>query len=238
MKRLLPLIVLFGLPSALAFHIVGRSGVATVAAGGGQAFSDDFNRADNDSLGANWTEHVGDQDIVSSNLSHRTNSFGENKVIYSGQACDGVDQYCRVTMNPIGRYTGVVFRFTDASSPVYRMRWHVSEEQISWVYQNLGASPTITVTIQTIASVVSSDGQTWGITVDGESDSTVVRWWLNPGSTTPSAADNWDGAADYTMSDNPLSTNRVNTGTYIGFDAFHSQAGDCDMDDFYGGDIP
>ena len=68
------------------------------------AYSDDFNRADSDSLGANWTELSGDTDISSNTALSITGGFTDNLYVYNSTVDPGT-QYQKFTWSYFGGTT-------------------------------------------------------------------------------------------------------------------------------------
>lgn len=86
------------------------------AAAGGAAFSDNFDRANADALGANWTEFTGDIDIVGNQARQMSTGFATDKAYWSAGSCNTVNQYGKVTLTDHnGAYFhGILFRHTPA----------------------------------------------------------------------------------------------------------------------------
>lgn len=83
-------------------------------------FSDNFNRTDSDSLGANWNERSGDADIVSNQL----------KIISSNdatvtQALTDTDQYCEVVWKaiPANSRPGLMLRCASDYATAYQAQF-------------------------------------------------------------------------------------------------------------------
>lgn len=201
------------------------------------SFSDDFNRADSDSLGANWTEAVGDADIFSNTLRLSTGSFGNIVAVYSGTACDGVDQYVKVALtNPQG-FPQIILRYTNASSELYVLELDASSDTVTWYHR---ATPDASGTqIGSPLSVAFTEADIIGVTITGTAANTDIRIWVNP-TGLPTAADNWDG--DTTPDGSWLTTdpgaNAVDQGTLVGIGGQQNLADTVRLDDFFGGDIP
>lgn len=101
-------------------------------------FSDNFNRADNDSLGANWNERAGDADIVSNQL----------KIISSNdatvtQALSDTDQYCQVVWKaiPTSSRPGLLLRCSSDYATAYQAQFRSSNGDVLF-YKRTGGSNT------------------------------------------------------------------------------------------------
>lgn len=226
-------------PGLQSDQVAGESQVASGGGGGGsgQSFSDDFDRANGDSLGANWTEAAGDIDIASNQAAQQSGSFAKVLAIYSGQATDTAVQYCKVTVvTPGGNpYAEIVLRYTDSSSPYYTLGMSVSDDTVQWLhYANVAGSST---DVSSASAMTFASTFTVGVTITGTGDSTIVRVWNAPTADAPTSASSWDGeAADVEFTDNPASP--VNTGAYIGLEAYGAAAADVAFNNFFGGDVP
>jgi hypothetical protein len=79
--------------------------------------SDDFNRANADSLGANWTERAGDWDIFSNKCRKESGATAQN-VAYHNTQLSTADYYVQavVTPNHTNQHRGVVARRVDFST--------------------------------------------------------------------------------------------------------------------------
>jgi hypothetical protein len=207
------------------------------ATSSGATISDDFNRANSDTLGTGWTEHAGDTDIFSNTARFATGSFA--KCLNTHSTSLGSDSgYCKMTLvtTPSGGFPGFVFRFTDASSPYYSLDFDVGSNGIYWsYYPNVAGSGT---DIGSDPTAAFTDGMTVGITWEGTGNSTVLRVWFDPSANAPTSVSSWDGAsdpADYSMTDDPGTA--VNSGTLVGIECFQSDADSTQVDDFYAGPL-
>jgi hypothetical protein len=209
------------------------------AGGGGlAAFSDDFNRADSDSLGANWTEH-GDMDILSNTLSVATTSYAWTFAIYATDVTT-ISQYAYVTF-PAGadEYPQVVFRFTNDSSPFYHVEVDGYIGLVKFFQRSSlgGTSTQIGSDGSTGGGAIA--GQSYGFTITGTGASTAVRVWKNPTGTTPTSATNWGGdtTPDAVWTTDPGGL-AVNTGLKVGIGGQNGSANRVRFDFWAGGDIP
>jgi hypothetical protein len=205
------------------------------------AFSDDFNRADSASLGANWTEVAGDASIASSKYNIVTSGFGVVTSIYSATACNTVNQYIKATLGVINvQYPWLVFRYTDSSSPYYAFQLDGNNGTFQW-YKYDNAADTEGTEIGTAVDVGAGlvSGETFGITITGSGANTDVRIWRDV-TGLPSAADNWNGdtSPDATWLTTDPGASAVDTGNYLGIGGQSGSANTLTLDGFSGGDIP
>lgn len=205
----------------------------SISAGGGSlaAFSDDFNRADSDSLGANWTEADGDIDIFSNTARLSEGGFGENYAIYSATSCTTVEQFVRFTMTAEGGYPSIPLRYTNSSSAFYVIEF--SNTTVDW-YHKSAIGGTSTQINASSGSISISSGSVLAMSISGTGTSTEVKVWINPTSGTVNLPSTW-GAATVTFTDNPASP--VDTGGYVGLGGAQGSADTVRYDNFYGGDI-
>ena len=203
---------------------------------GGASFSDNFDRANNDSLGANWTEAAGDQDITSNQLGAMTTGFAKNLAIYSGTSCNTVNQYAKIKIVAgIAGFIHLVFRYTDSSSAYYAVEVeNDGDSNCRWYYYPTAAGSGTEIAATTFTG--GANGDTFGITLTGTGTSTEVRMWRNPTGAAPDSAISWGGdtTPDSSFTTDPPTP--VNTGSKVGLQAFHNSANT--LDDFSGGDIP
>lgn len=205
--------------------------------GGLSAFSDNFNRADSDSMGSNWTETEGDIDIASNKASCPTTfDFSQKNIVFTGTACATVNQYAKTTFNTTSGtcHFGVIFRYIGSSSAYYQLEFDEPNKRVKWTHwTQVGGTQTDISAYSSIGSWA-TDPVTFGCTITGTGNSTIVSIWLNPTANIPDSASSWDGgAATIVFTDDPSSP--VNTGNNVGIGGFSS--GDLTMDDFYGGDL-
>lgn len=213
-------------------------------AGGPTTVSDDFDRADNDSLGSNWAETIGDMDILSTNI--RANLAGE--ALWSADVASA-RQSATVQR---GGYTtndfcGLKMRAPNLSGTgnSYVIRW-----------QNKNVETAIRECVGTSCS----DIYLWAHRVDlsdyismeviGTGSSTEFMVW-DHGTSNPGARSTWgdadlcicDGGAPCTSSDCGTATiiddepgtgnyGDCGSGCYVG--VYHGNASQCDMDDWAG----
>ena len=216
----------------------GMGGSASPSGGAKQSFSDNFDRADNDSLGANWTEVVGDCDILS-NVFDCATADSNNIAYYSGIACSTVSQYICATV--LGASTSAsklfIFRHTPTGT-AYVINFEMWNEVMWYKAPTLGGTWTqIGVTLALTVDHVDK----FGITVDGTGANTDIRIWRNPTANTPISATEWDSGdttpdASWTTTD--PGANAVDTGGYLGLGGYKDGANINQLEGFYGGDIP
>lgn len=206
--------------------------VVASGGGGGASFSDDFNRADSDSLGANWTEADADVDISSNKLLFRDGSFATIFAVHNTSTGSAV-QYVQFETSAAAGYMQIVFRYTDASTPFYYLEF--GSTTVNWFYMpQIGGTPT---QINAVSGTISA-GSTISATITGSGDSTIVRIWDDAtGGTLPSAADNWNGdtTPTATLTDNPATA--VNSGNYVGLGCQQSAADSNSVNNFWGGGL-
>lgn len=204
-------------------------------------FSDNFNRADNDSLGSDWTEVVGDTDIVSNQMSFRTTGWDPIAVVHN-TACSTVNQYMKVTFPSPAGYPVFILRYTNSSSHYYGIAFEtLNSADAIWKHYSstseIGA-PATTIASGDVGSFTAGDSL--GITITGTGNDTVIRLWKNPTANTPISASEWDSgdtSPEVTFTTDP-GTNAVDSGSYLGIHGAQSTAGTLVFDNFYGGDIP
>jgi hypothetical protein len=197
------------------------------------AFTDDFTRANSDSLGANWTEATGDTDISSNAALCTTASFNQVIAVYSAAAA-GVAQYVKATISGINsnRYSGFILRYTNSSSAFYELEFGVTEQRAFWSqWTSVGGTQTdINDQALTFAT-----GDTFGATVTGTGTSTEIRVWVNP-TGLPTTASDWNGDAtpDATFTTDPSPA--ADSGTFVGIRASQNNSGTT-YDNFFGGGL-
>lgn len=115
------------------------AGTPTASAGGGATLvTDDFNRADSNGLGSNWTDLRDQWDVVSNEARQPTAGVSTTSV-YTG-ATFAANQYamCTVTSITAGGGVGVVLRATDGSNFLYAY-----VNNVSWrIFKKVAGSDT------------------------------------------------------------------------------------------------
>lgn len=229
-QRITAILVLAALlPFLTGANIVIRGPVVASAGGGLAAFSDDFNRADGTSIGADYTELVGTAwAIYSNHLESQAGGFTWTGIVNSGNPVNTVNQYGKVSVaDPSGiAWMSFIFRYTNSSSAFYEVVFDTNLAEIRWRHWTAvgGTATTIATTAHTV-----SYPETFGVTVTGTGTGTVVKVWIDP-TGLPSG---W-GAATYTFTDDPASA--VDTGLICGLGAASST--NPIFDDWYWGDAP
>jgi hypothetical protein len=202
--------------------------------------SDDFNRA-NGNLGANWTVYAADPDIqIASNVaSVNGGGFAENVGLYTGQPTSTVNQYVKGTYtsnNASNRYPMLVVRATNAASPMYKIYFYQAEDKVTW-NRATSSSDGAFVEIQNAAMTVNT-GDSFGVTITGTGNATVVRIWRNPVASQPISATEWDSGDSPTLTFTNDPTTPVDTGNVLGMGGEHDGAtGGLTWDNFSGGSL-
>lgn len=178
----------FGLSMTNPFHVAATFAGASAPS----SISDDFNRSDSGSLGANWTDETGGFSIASNQAQAELESFTRNTSVHVTGA-GNVGHYVRIKATiSSSAFPGVVFRYTDSSSAHYVVDW--STTQIWWSYY-----PDISGTARNIINgqaITFTSGNHLGVTVIGTGAATRVRIWLNTTASAPDAGGTtWDSAA-------------------------------------------
>lgn len=193
-------------------------------------FSDNFDRADSTDLGSNWTETLGNSTITSNALVLAPLDADVDN-IYTGATFATTEQYLKVTItwSATGTYPWATLRSNAGGTVAYLIVFKPTEGVIEWFG---GGS------IQTATSVTLNSGDSYGITISGTGNDTVVRIWLNPTGDSPSAADTWggDSSPDWTFTNNPGSPVDGGAGTYAGLGGYVDD-GVTSFNDFFAGDI-
>ena len=203
-------------------------------------FSDNFNRADDESLGDAWAEDTAYLKIYGNavyNATTNTQGLAHHKT-----SVGSATQYVKIKLTTFAESEnydlGVILRSQTASG--YRYTVTVSgTSRIWWARYNWNNA------VDDIDDEFSSfvAGDTMGVTIQGTGTSTVVKVWRNPTSDSLYNKDNWDSAndpADYTLTDGLgiLATNPADTGTYVGVDIKRGTGASAVLDNFYAGAAP
>lgn len=220
-------------PLLYSGFLVTNTATAGGGGGGGAAFSDDFNRTDSASLGANWTEAAGDASISGNAYLLVTSGFGVITSVHN-TSTGTTSQYVKATLSGADVvYPWFVFRYVDSSSGYYAVQFG-STGSIEWYYFANAADTTgDLIGSGTIGSDLT--GQTVGMTITGTGASTVLRVWLNP-TNLPNPADNWDGdtTPNVTLTDDPATP--CDTGTKVGLGG-QQNGNTVKFDNFFGGGL-
>lgn len=198
---------------------------------GSTTLTDDFNRA-NGSLGADWTEEIGNFGVVSNQAWALDESFSRNTAVHV-TPLDGVDHYVRIRAHiSASAYPGVVFRYVDDASGHYVVDW--DEDQIYWsYYPDIGGAAR---NIINGAAIAFTSGNYVGITVIGTGAATRVRIWLDTTAAAPDAGGTtWDSAApdiNQLVDGGPY----ADAGTMVGISQWwNTPSGNAQIDDFSAG---
>jgi hypothetical protein len=222
-----------GLAIASAKTIMG---VDNTSGGGGQDFSDNFDRADG-ALGANWTAAAGTAAIFSNTWRQGTGSYGNCFSIYSATACDTVINYGKITFsNNSGEFGGMVMRYVDASNKFYAF---YMDQNAVWTWNTYASAAGGSTELASGDGGTFTSGDSWGITITGTGASTVIRFWKNPVANTSVSASEWDSGdttPELTFSGIDPGANNADTGKIIGLTAASSAANNVRLDNFFGGD--
>ena len=204
---------------------------------GGQAFSDDFNRADSDSLGANWTEIAGDIDIASNKASApQTFDNTMRAAIYDATQLDTVTQYAKITVDGgggTGFGAGTILRHV-LSGELYLISFDADDDLVRWDYFPTAGGTAVSV--ETKALTISYPF-TAGVIVSGTGDDTEIRVWDSPTNDTPTDASNWDSGsdpADVTLDANPVTA--ADSGKYVGIGTHFTPGAASTWDNLFAGD--
>lgn len=208
------------------------------AAGGLGAFSDNFNRSNEDPIsgGGVWTE-IKDCQVIS-NAANSPQDFSNDMrgAAYTGTSCGSIIQYVKWTMtgaNSGGNIlNGCIFRWTNAASPFYSVRANDGSNLIEW-YSHTSTSDTGTlIGSQALSFTIPA---TFGATIVGTGNSTVAKVWLNPSANAPTDSSTWDGGASSTT-DTTDPASAVDTGNFVGIIG-NGSLGALEWEDFFGGGL-
>lgn len=234
-KQLLLGFVIFAALIGAGNRVVNRG-----AAPAPVSVSDDFNRSNSSSLGADWTEANGDMEVFSNTISNVSTSTWVH--IAHNTSLNTVTQYGKITLISenltVGAagHGGLVLRYTNASSPFYLVSVNSYGGTLDWSVVD-DATHASSSTVQSTSTSFAS-GDTLAVAVSGTGTSTVVRVWKNATGNAPdSGGTTWNSASpDHTFTNDPSTA--VNTGSLLGV-AHYSHAGNgWRLDNFYGGDVP
>lgn len=224
-------------------RLIGPLFSSVPAAAGGQAFSDDFERA---TLGDNWTVAAGTIGINTNQYFNPTaGSYAANFAIYDATALDTVSQYVKVSCpaGSDGWYPQIMLRSSvNGAAHFYAIEIDTSTDGALVWYEYEGVSGTANqITTGTLGATFI--GHTVGITITGTGANTDVRLWYDP-TGLPTAADNWNGDTTPTVAWTTVDPTNVggndysvDTGNYVGLGGQFT-SGTVLLDNFFGGDIP
>jgi hypothetical protein len=203
------------------------------------AFVDDFNRS-NGAVGSDWSVESGTFDI-SSNAARMTSS-GVDAYCIRTASVGNVNQYVRIQVSTgQQQYPGFILRFTDSSSPLYRVYFSPdggTGHTVYWdVYPSVGGSAT-TVDFQA--------GQTWGdtekigVTMTGTVNSAVIRIFYDAQGVEPISGTEWDSGSTPAVTLTPnidLTGIAADTGTRVGFGIYQTSANALTYNEASGGPL-
>ena len=204
------------------------------------AISDNFNRTDAGSLGANWSEVVtqGSGFEISSNTVRLTTGIGNVVAIHQTQT-KTINQYSKfkILYKETDVVYGWVFRYLNSSSPFYllELNGNAPGTLIWYSCPDTGMAGSAIAT----TALAHSINDTIGVTIAGTGNDTVVRFWKNPTANYPKSATEWDDGdttPDVAITDNPATA--ADTGRYLGIDCNQYANNLFAIDDFFGGDAP
>ena len=228
-------------PTFFSLNSTGAPGSPGGGGGGGEseavALEDDFDRANSSSLGADWTEVVGSMSISGSFLLFNSGSFSSNLAMNTTPV--GVTtqyQRCTFSFGTGSIIFSFVFRATSNTGAGYAINLMPGNNEIEWFRYSNVATGAGSQQIGGTSVITISNGDTFGVTVDGLGDNTIVRVWRNP-TGLPSAANNWNGdtTPNLTLTSNP--TTPADTGTLLGVYALMENSADCAINDWFGGSL-
>lgn len=218
--------------------IASVSGVTLTQAASDVAISDNFNRADNESIGASWSEVVttGSGFDINNDVLRYTTGTGNVIAIHQTPTL-AANQYLKykILNKDAGAQYGFVSRYTNSSSPFYIVEL-AGTGTLTW-YRCASTAMSCSSVGATTLSHATND--TLAVTISGTGASTVLNFWLNQTANLPVSATEWDAGdstPDATLTDDPASA--VDTGTSLGIDANQGSNGVIRIDDFFAGDIP
>lgn len=204
--------------------------------GGGLPVHDPFTGTDG-SPGANWTVNAGDADRVSDELAFITPDFGLIHLTHATPV-SGLSGFAKYTLKEGGgssnKFPGVVFRYTNSSSPYYTAQVACDGNYFWSRYASVGGVETQIATGSLGSSIADDDSV--GVTWTGTGTGTIVRIWKNPSGNAPSNLSTWGGAsATVELTDDPASP--VDSGTTVGLTCVQNTGlGNTVIDDFRFGD--
>lgn len=165
--------------------------------------------------------------ITNNNVVFPGGWYGSSSQTKTNPTCTAT-QYVKVFLEDVALYgqpymSGVILRGAVNFSSYYKVIFDQENNTVTW-FDPSGDVQSGSITVGTTDS--------FGITVEGSGDSTVVRIWRNPTGNSPSTVSNWGGAADKTFSNNP--TTPCDSGRYAGIIMTQKAS----VHYFYGGDVP
>lgn len=150
----------------------------------GTVITDDFNRADSDSLGADWTEVAGNWQIVSNKLREDANQSGDNRVRNENDLASD-DHYAEAVVSSItsNKRRGVACRFASAAQSFYSFNSRPAagarelQKWVNGVETTLATDSTteaVPFTIRLEVDGSSLDGKIGGVSVVTDTDTDIT----------------------------------------------------------------
>lgn len=197
------------------------------------ALSDDFNRADSGTPGGSWTQVIALAQLVSNQIV----ATDPAAMYVHGTSLADVVQYGKWSLAGLAdanvNQPYLVFRYTNSSSSFYTVRFNSDTNIVQWRSHTSSADTTGTL-IDSGALVIGATA-TYGVTIEGTGNNTVVRVW--DGITgLPSDTVTWNGntSPNLTFTANPGSP--VDTGLVVGWGWTTANPFTMTMDNWFGGD--
>lgn len=223
------------------FYVAGVLKPAASGGGGPVTLSDNFT-GDGDisgraGTGFSWVEQTGSMDTTGGQFRVITGSFADNVAI-ANTSLASVNQYVLVNIvtTVANGFPHIMLRYTDASSPYYTLEMQTDTGNWQWYrYASVGGS---SASIGSVINLTHAATDRWGITITGTGTSTHIRLWKNPTANAPVSAGEWDSGdttPDGEYTDDPASA--VDTGNFVGLEAFLSGGNQVLFDDFYAGGL-
>lgn len=140
--------------------------------------TDDFNRTNSSSLGANWTETTGNLEISSNKIQVVSgNEFGENKAKWTAD-CGSVDMYSQVAIhfNAGGGGYGnisIIVRANGSNGDHYRCEINQTTLDVKWIRISGGGYTSLYASAGNAISWSSGATHTWKVTADGTTNTNL-----------------------------------------------------------------
>lgn len=196
------------------------------AGGGGVTISDNFDRADSTSLGANWSEEYNNTQILSNQLSNVSTS---TCLVVHQTPLSTVSQYGKLKLASSAGAWILVFRYVNIASAYNEVGVNALTGNVFWDSNGVNIEST---------ALGFTGGDTFAATIIGTGAATVVRWWKNPTGNAPDAGGTtWGSAAPTGTFTNDPGANAADSGLYVGLEIYGATAGSDAIDDFFAGDV-
>jgi hypothetical protein len=175
-------------------------------------------------------------DVISGQLRTMADSFAAHYCARTDTNLTAT-QYLKFTLANPGsgsNFPRVYFRYTNSSSPHYVLTFTASSGAVEWsTLASIGGTDT---TIETLDHGSSDAYLTFGITIEGTGNDTVIRLWRNPVADAPTSASVWDGVGpQISFTANPSVP--VDSGPFVGVGGVTSIAEGIRYDNVFGGDF-